>query len=440
MSDVDDVRESSLSSPSGTILSRLRYGVNEATGWRHFATGEHRERIRERLCAITTQIVRIYVFDRHTPDPVTDWPGFARYVQGVLDAGATPMITLSRFRPPFDDAATVRWFAQRCGDLAWNCIEQWGGDVVREWYWCVWSEPNSDWISPGLTFDRYRQIYLEAAVEILRWIGPYLGGRRALIGGPAIDTFQPFWLDWLWRFVHEIDNALIGFVLWHRFGDWRAPGEWRAPAEERLYRGLLMSRTAEYAEQAAAIQRLAGPRGMLNICGKLNASAHPEMRVGGPLNQSMFGAVYYAAALIQLMRGGADGELYWMGTDAVGPYGLWDGQGRPTQAFRAKELVAQAVRFGDEIIVDESALGRRELLVLRARDAGGRRSALIVHLADRPRSYEFAGLLPEADGYAALRRIAGGKDGQLATTSYKGVVEFDGLGVAMVMADVMAAG
>ena len=78
--------------------------------------------------------------------------------------------------------------------------------------------------------------------------------------------------------------------------------------------------------------------------------------------------------------------------------------------------------------------------MLRARDAGGWRSALIVHLADRPRSYEFAGLLPEADGYAALRRIAGGKDGQLATTSYKGVVEFDGLGVAMVMTDVMAAG
>src|SRR5260221_8305225 len=129
---------------------------------------------------------------------------------------------------------------------------------------------------------------------------------------------------------------------------------------------------------------------MLNICGKLNASAHPEMRVGGPLNQSMFGAVYYAAALIQLMRGGADGELYWMGTDAVGPYGLWDGQGRPTQAFRAKELVAQAVPFGGEIIVDESALGRRELLVLRARGARGRRRPPVRRPPRPPRPHDIA--------------------------------------------------
>lgn len=437
---MDNMREASLSSPLGATRSRLRYGINEATGWRHFATGVYRDRIKERLCAIKTQIVRIYVCDRYTPNPVTDWPDFARYVQGVLEAGATPMITLSGFRPPFDNAATIRWFAQRCGDLAWNCIEQWGGDIVRDWYWCLWNEPNSDWISPGLTFDRYRQIYCEVGCEILRWIGPYLGGRRALIGGPAIDTFQPFWLDWLWRFVHEIDNSLIGFVLWHRFGDWRAPGEWRAPAEEYIYRSMLMARTVEYAEQAMGIQRMVGPRGILNICGKLNANAHPELRVGGPLNQSIFGAVFYAAALGQLMRAGVDGELYWMGTDAAGPYGLWDEQGRPTPAFHAKELVAQAVRFGDEIIVDEPGLGCRDLLVLRSRDGGARRSALIVHLADRPRSYELGELLGETEGYASLRKIDADSDMHLSTTPYEGVVAFNGLGVALATTDATSVG
>src|SRR5262249_26883952 len=153
---------------------------------------------------------------------------------------------------------------------------------------------------------------------------------------------------------------------------------------------LLMSRTFEYAEQAAAIQRLVGARGIFNICGKLNAISHPNPRVSSPLNQTIFGATYYAAALAQLMRGGADGELYWMGTDPVGSHGLWDGEGRPTPAFHAKRLVAKAFRFGDEFVVKEPSSDRRGPLVLRAQGIEGRRSALIVHLADEARAYELA--------------------------------------------------
>ncbi len=237
-----------LRQPAGVDRSRLRYGINEATGWHDFANGSHQDQISEYLRAIQTQIVRIYAFDSWTPNPVSDWPAFTRYVNAVLKAGATPMITFVRFRPPFGNPRMIQWFAQRCGDLVWSCIEQWGGHVVRDWYWCVWNEPNSSWTNPGLTFELYHQIYLEVAHKILRWISPYLDGRRVLIGGPAIDTFQPFWMDWLWRFVHETDNSLIGFVLWHQFGEWRAPRDWGAPQEPMIYRRLIMSRTRVYLE------------------------------------------------------------------------------------------------------------------------------------------------------------------------------------------------
>jgi hypothetical protein len=431
MNDLRKLCGSDTGAAQWTTRCRLRYGVNEATGWREFARRPQRERIRDRLRAIDTQIIRIYAFDRYTPDPVRDWPSFAQYVQAVLDTGATPMITFTRFRPPFGEGAMVRWFAQRCGELVWNCIEQWGGEAVREWYWCIWNEPNSDWINPGFTFDQYRQIYLAAAHEIVRWIGQYLGGRRPLIGGPAIDTFQPFWLDWLWQFVHEIDNSLIGFVLWHRFGDWRAPGEWGAPRDHAIFRDLLVARTSDYLEQAETVRRLVGTRGILNICGRLNVNSNHEKPVSAELNQSIFGAVYYALALVQLMRGGADAELYWMGTDAAGPYGLWDADGRPTPVFLVKELVVQAIRLNDEIVIAEGMVGHDGLIVVRAKDAGLRRSALIVHCSERPGSYRLADILGQDENYAAIRKIDGSTEKQVVTLAGNATVTFNGLGVAI---------
>src|SRR5262249_29584409 len=416
---------------NGVTRSRLHYGVNEATGWREFALGAERQTIGQRLRTIDTSIIRIYAFDRYTPDPVTDWPNFARYVQAVLDAGAVPMITFTRFRPPFEDAATARWFAQRCGELAWNSIEQWGGETVREWYWCVWNEPNSDWINPGFTFDQYRRIYIEAANEILRWIGRYLGGRRALIGGPAIDTFQPFWSDWLWRFVHEIDNSLIGFVLWHRFGDWRAPGEWGAPRDRAIYRDLLMMRTYDYFEHAETVRQLAATRGILNICGKLNVNSHHEPSVSAEANRTIFGAVYYTLALIQLMRGGADAELYWMGTDGAGPFGLWDDHGRPTPVFLVKQMIVQAIRPHDEILIEEPETDRDALMVLRAKNTGAKQSTLVVHLSEGSRSYRIADLLGRNEEYAEFRKIDAGTQSRIIALARDATIKFDGLGLAL---------
>jgi hypothetical protein len=417
--------------PADVARSRLRYGINEATGWRDFATGPHQDQIRDHLRSLQTQIVRIYAFDSWTPHPVSDWPAFARYVNAVLKAGATPMITFVRFRPPFGNTRMVQWFARRCGDLVWACIDEWGGDVVRDWYWCVWDEPNSSWTNPGFTFELYQQIYLEVAHEILRWIAPYLHGRRILIGGPAIDTFQPFWVDWLWRFVHEIDNTLIGFLLWHQFGEWRAPGEWGAPQEPMVYRRLIMKRTRAYLEQATTVQRLVSGRRILNICGRLNTSSHHEPRVSCQLNQTIFGAAFYAAALIQLVRGGVDGELYWMGTGTTNPYGLWDEQAHPTPTFHAKRLVTQAIRYGDEIIIDDPPADSSDLLMVQTRGIDGRRSVLAVHLSNRKRQYCLGDMVANALDYDIIRKVDSDSPTQIVTSPRDGTIVCNGFGIAV---------
>src|SRR5262249_14251724 len=128
--------------PATQCLMRLRYGVNEAHGWREFALGAGRQRIWDRLRALDTRLIGIPVFGPHAADPVRDWSGFTACIDAVLAVGAVPVITLARLYQPYSDTTTVGWFAERCADLVWNCVDQWGGERVRDWYWCIGSGAN----------------------------------------------------------------------------------------------------------------------------------------------------------------------------------------------------------------------------------------------------------------------------------------------------------
>jgi hypothetical protein len=424
-----DGRDGRESSAERTL--RLRYGLNETVNWRQFAAGSHRERIGARFRELDTHVVRLLVFDKGSPDPVGNWEEFADCVQAVLNAGSVPMITFAKFDPPYDDPGAVRSFAGQCAEVVAACIRQWGGEAVRHWYWCVWHHPNSEWVSAGLTFDHYRRIYEEVAQAVLRHLAPFLEGRRPLLGGPAVDGFQPFWADWIWRFVNEIDNALIGFASWHQFGDWREPGAWGAPADEAIFRALLLARASEYESRARTVARMLKGRGILNVCGELNAHAHHEARVSRSYNQGVFGAAYYASALIHLIRGGADLELWKSGTDDAGPYGLMDSAADPYPAFHAKRLCASHLRPGDRIWFPEARAGRAMDVVV-ARGEGGRRSAVLVHRKDTTAGYEIAELTGGQAGYATLLKIDRETGGQVVEGRCRDTLRFAGYGVAVV--------
>src|SRR5216683_2900467 len=103
---------------SNETRMRLQYGVNEADSWWHFALGPGRERIWARLRQLRPRFVRIFLFDKHAPDPVREWKTFEAYVQAVLNLGAIPMITFAKFpglpmiREPSDGSRTAAemWF------------------------------------------------------------------------------------------------------------------------------------------------------------------------------------------------------------------------------------------------------------------------------------------------------------------------------------------
>jgi beta-xylosidase len=411
---------------------RLRYGLNEADCWWHFAVGPQRERLWARLRELTPRIIRIFLFDKGTPDPEEDWQTFIAYVQAVLNVGAVPMITFAKCNRPYDDPRAVRWFAGRCADVVWNCIERWGGEVVRDWYWCVWNEPNSTWIGGGLSFEHYRRVYEEVAHGIRRWLAPHLGERRLPLGGPSVEGFDPFWLDWIRRFVHEIDPALIGFVNWHRYADWRDHGEKGAPREPAIHRGLILSQTRDYQSRATDVARLLRGSGILNVCGEWNAHSHYEPAVRARFNQSVFGAAYGVSALLNLMRSEVDAEMLWTGTDEACGYGVLDKDAIPTPLFHGRRLCAHYVRYGDWICFPAAEPHRLGVDVVVARGEDGSQNALFVHLKGQTASYDLAELANGLADGCRLLKIDEGTGNRVVDTTSRGTVRFDGYGVAVV--------
>jgi hypothetical protein len=408
----------------------MRYGLNEADSWWYFARGPHRARVQARLRDLRPDIVRIFLYDKGTPDPAEEWGAFVEYVQAVLNVGALPMITFAKFHRPFDDPRAIRWFAERCGDVAWGCLEQWG-DAVRDWYWVVWNEPNSTWIGGGISFEAYRRIYEAVAERIVRWLAPVLGARQPPIGGPSIEGFDPFWMDWIRRFVNEIDPALYGLVNWHRYAEWRDHGEKGAPVDPAAHHALVMAQVADYADRARDVARMLRGRSVLNVCGEWNAHSHYLPAVRARFNQSLFGATFGAAVLLQLMRSGVDAEMLWTGTDVDCGYGVIDGEGRPTPLFHAKKLCTQHVRLGDWVRFPTGDDARADLDAVVARGDDGRQCALLVHLQPSKAAFNVA----ELDGRLAtcprLLKLDAGSGGRVMESTCDGVVTFDGYGVAL---------
>jgi hypothetical protein len=421
---------------------QLRYGFNEIDAWWHISLGEHREQIRRRHRLMGTQVVRIFVFDKPVPDPVARWDLFAAYVQAVLDAGARPMVTFAKFQPPYDDPRNLQTFVARCADIVWGCLEQWGAAAVRDWYWCVWNEPNNVPVGGGLSFDQYRRIYVEAAEAIYCQLEPYLDGRKARIGGPALCGFQPYWLDWVAGLVHQVDDRLVGFISWHHYGDWRPVvpsstlgldliGSPEAPVGP-AYEALLMAQTPQYEARARAVARVLAGRDILNVCGELNTVVHHDYEYVGGLNQNAFGAAYYTSALIHLIRGGADLEMRWTATANDDAYGLLTMFGEPTSAGLAKQLFAQHVRYGDWVNFPTYRPEIPNVDAIVAIGGDGRLSGVFAHTASGQRKLNIPGWDERLRGCSEVLRVDTSTGNRVARELFDGTVHLQGYGVAVV--------
>ncbi len=432
----------------GAQRMQLRYGFNEIDGWAAFSMGEHRELIQRRLKLMGTEVIRLFVFDKPVPDPFGQWRWFAAVVQAVLDVGAKPMITFAKFAPPFDRPANISKFVTRCTEVVWSCLEQWGGEEVKDWYWCVWNEPNNAPIGGGLMFEEYRRIYEEVADPVIDMLAPHLCGTKPKIGGPSIDgTQQAFWMDWIARLVADVDNRKIGFVNWHMYADWRPA----APSKSldfhlngcpdspngEAFKALAMAQSPQYEARARGVAQLVHGRDIMNVCGEVNTVANHQFSHTLGLNQNAFGAAYYASALIHLIRGGAELEMRWTATSKHwegidDTYGLMTIEGEPTPACLAKQLFAQHVRRGDWVAFPRRCPEDPHLDAVVAWTDAGRRSAVFVNTSAAPRTVRALDWDAGLADCTRLLRLDAGTGNRVVQEPFSETVAINGYGIAVV--------
>jgi len=412
--------------PASGARMRLRYGLNIGDHWRDAACVLAREELITRIKDAGTALVRVFPGIGEAA-PGDHWIECAELLGAIERSGATPMIAFT-CPQAWSDSGAVRMFSKQCCELVDRSIERWGQSQVASWFWSIGDEPNSPWTNGGLTFEGYRDIYQTTAEAIRQRLGSREG--RPRIGGPCVDGFQPFWFDWIWRFVEEVDDSLIGFVAWNRYGDWREPGAWSAPADPDVFERLLLSRTGEYWSRAQAVGVLLEGRGILNLCSELNAHSHNNPAISSRFNQGPLGAAYYGSALIDLMRGGADGEFLWAGACDRGPYAALDAGGRTTPTYEAKKLIGRNVRFGDVISfpLDRDPVPDFDAVV--ASHEAGRKVAVLVYRGSAPRKLELE-RWPELGGFSQVASVSGGNGGQVRSDRLPSALSFGAYGVAL---------
>jgi hypothetical protein len=428
---------------------KLQYGFNEIDGWGAFALGEHKDKIHRRLRLMGTKVVRVFVFDKPVPDPFSEWPYFASALQAVLDIGAKPMVTFAKFHPPFDRPRNIGKFVSRCSEVLWGCIEQWGGEEVKDWFWCVWNEPNNPDIGGGVPYEEYLRIYQAVGAMALEQLGPHLKGGKLRLGGPSIDgTQRPFWMDWIARLVEDVDDRILSFVNWHMYADWRpaVPADtvtvklWDSPDSPNgdEFKALAMAQTAQYEARAKGVGRLLEGRDILNVCGELNTIASHDEDFTQGLNRNIFGAAYYASALVHLIRGGADMEMRWTATSkrwlgSEDTYGLISIDGDPTPAALGKQLFAQHARHGDWITFPSAASGENGPVdAIVAFGDGGRRSGVFVNTSAKPLQLKSRDWDAALDTCGHVLRLDAGTGGRIVSEAHEGIVSLDGYGIAVV--------
>jgi len=357
--------------------------------------------------------------------PVYNWQYLDSLFDFLLEVGVRPFVELG-FMPSAlrSDEKTVFWWKGQISpprDMArWrelvsalvrHCINRYGLQEVRQWYFEVWNEPNlHDLFWSGSQAD-YFALY-QATAQTIKAIDPHLR-----VGGPATSNFDPDGrAPWVEEFLaYCAEHALpLDFISTHPY-----PNSWPMDSggNQRM----------AYRDAKSTCQDLHWLRNTVD------ASVFPGIEIqltewnSSPSPRDLVhDTAFMAPFIVQNLvwgRGLVDSLGFWTFTDVFeenaagdtifhGGFGLINGQGLKKPAFHAYRLLSklggEEVAAGDNYIVTRSADAIQVLLwnYCHYTDAfaNGDRSQLTEH--DRYRIFADHGPLPfklTVDGLAGAR-------------------------------------
>lgn len=247
--------------------------------------------------------------------------------------------------------------------FARHCVERWGADEVRSWWFEVWNEPNHRVFFAG-TRSEYFELYRRSALALKR-VDP---GLR--VGGPSTANFVPDdrfagevedtarhanWrhadqdaLPWRGVWIEEFlawcaeRGVPVDFVSAHPYPmDWAVDGR---GGMKNYFRSVHALRD-DLRWLRAAVARSAYPAAAIH-CTEWNTSS----AFGDPAHDELCAATYVVEANV-LATGLADSVAYWTFTDVFeeaggrpgllhGGFGMADAHGLPKPVHHAYRFLA----------------------------------------------------------------------------------------------------
>ena len=375
----------------------------------------------DRASQFGADLVRVWLGHRFlgaaVGDGEMDWNLLTAFVQRVLDAGATPLVSFvaapawvtaadgspsSQHESERFNADGVAGYATYVAD-AIERLRNHFGPVALTWPYTIWNEPNNHQ-NAGQHYAcgngaAYAVIYATARAAV----ADRFGSGVVALGGPSLDvidtgaTLNPDGsrvcgaapdLDWS-AYLRAVDTASFhDFLTWHWYGMYQI-GE-TTPAD------VLRTRLAWFEERTRVISRIAA--GRPHYVEEINFSG--DLAVD-PLVHAPVNGAFLASATLRAVRQGASGLLVYKGArDPSGrsprgepDFGLWSSAlaDPPTPAFGVMQLLRRFVTGSGRLV--RVSVGGTDLDALVVNTEQGPRAA-VVNLSPEPRTLRLAGLPP----------------------------------------------
>ena len=289
----------------------------------------------------------------HDGEPLYSFFNIDQIFDFLLSIGMKPFVELSfmpealasghrtvfHYRANVTPPKALKKWAELGSKFVRHCVDRYGVEEVKEWFFEVWNEPNLPEFWKGTQAD-YFKLYRSTA-EAIKSVDAALK-----VGGPA--TAKNAWIEEFLAFCAK-GKTPVDFVSTHHY-----PTDALGAQDDDTETQLANSRRGILREQAQDTFRRAGGKPIYYT--EWNASSNPR----DPRHDEPYAAAFVAKTVLET-NGLVEGASFWTFTDIFeenyfpsvpfhGGFGLLNLHGIPKPSYRAYELLHQ---LGDEqLLVD----------------------------------------------------------------------------------------